>query len=172
MGKSRERKDYVLDVRYLIVSGERGPFCNLCVYCGEPADTRDHVPPLSRVSDYESLGLRTEIYLKVPCCQECNTLAGNELQDSITERVEFIKGRIARKYLYRASLVEWDEDELDELGPVLRSKVVSGSKRIKRAQDRVNYYAGIDMVMAQIDPDRYGRAHDEDNWWEGPTNPI
>lgn len=173
MGKANNRQAYPgIDSRYLIVAGERGRFYNLCTYCGDPADTRDHVPPISRVSDYEAFGLRREVYIKVPCCRECNSLAGDTLQDNILERAEFIKGKLARKYLHRVSLVEWDEDELDELGPILRTKVVSGRKMAKRAQDRVNYYAGIDAVMAQIDPDCYGEPNDAEKWWEGPTNPL
>lgn len=138
-----------LEERYSIINGERDTLYYKCVYCGDPADCRDHVPPLSRVDDYHAIGLIREQYIKVPCCAECNRLASDSLQDNILDRVEHIKNKLARKYVRRLH-TEWDLDELDELGPNLRSAILHNSKKIKRATIHINYYAGIDAVLDQL----------------------
>lgn len=43
-----------------------------CCYCGDVADTKDHIPPKS----FFSLEERAAIQLiKVPACKKCNNLA-------------------------------------------------------------------------------------------------
>jgi 5-methylcytosine-specific restriction endonuclease McrA len=46
-----------------------------CAYCGRPADTVDHVVPLSRG------GARTDWFNTVACCGRCNARKGNRLLD-------------------------------------------------------------------------------------------
>jgi len=46
-----------------------------CAYCGRPADTVDHVLPLSRG------GARTSWLNTVACCARCNAAKGNRLLD-------------------------------------------------------------------------------------------
>jgi hypothetical protein len=136
--------------RYHLVTGEREPMFWRCVYCGLPAESKDHVPPITRVSDYESLGLAIELYIKVPCCLECNNLLGAELQDSFFQRAEVLKDKLARKYRRHLNNVDWDDEELEELGPTLKSKVLEGKVKSQRVLARIEYYAGVDLVMDWI----------------------
>lgn len=136
--------------RYHVATGEREPLFWRCVYCGLPAETKDHVPPISRVSDYESFNLALEVYIKVPCCVECNVMLGSELQESFFQRAEVIKDKLSRKYRRHINTVEWDEEELEELGPTLLSKVVEGRGKSDRALARIDYYAGVDLVLEWI----------------------
>ena len=123
----------------------------MCVYCGDPATGRDHVPPLTQVEEYRRLGLEKEAYLLVPCCKSCNSFGGNNLQASIFERIEFIKDRISRKFARYLKQTEWDEEEIEELGHNLASKVREGTVKRRMAIARIEYYGGYDYLMDEID---------------------
>lgn len=92
MRDTKERTIY--ESRYKLVRDVANPFD--CFYCGEMASSIDHVPPISRVSDYESFGLDEEVYIKVPCCRECNGLLGSSLQESVEDRIEHSKDLLAK----------------------------------------------------------------------------
>ena len=63
MKKKAHRNDARKD-RYKLCPSERSEKgYKMCVYCGQPADTLDHVPPLNRIDDYEAMGLMEEHYL-------------------------------------------------------------------------------------------------------------
>ena len=123
----------------------------LCVYCGDPATERDHVPPISQVDEYRALGLVREHYLLVPSCKSCNTIAGTSLQNSIFERIEVIKDKISRKLARYLKQTEWDEEEIEELGPNLATAVKAGSVKRQMAIARIEYYGGYDYLMDEID---------------------
>ena len=90
-----------------------------CFYCGEDADTQDHVPPLSMVyalgpSEFSEL-------LLVRACADCNRRLGSRPYLTPKDRRSFIADRL-RFFLSKAAEA-WSEDEKDELGPTLRSFV-------------------------------------------------
>jgi len=153
MRKSRKQARSIYEGRYKSLHGERVAEYWLCVYCGDPADTVEHVPPLSRVSDYEALGIVNELYCKSPACRECNSVAGDSLQDSFMARVEYVKDCLERRYRRYLRLPEWDDAELDEaeFGPVLRSAIVEHNRKAKAARERIEYFAGVDEVLWQIE---------------------
>lgn len=86
---------------------------NKCIYCGEPADTVEHLIPWSFISRvYEK-----DRKLKGFCtyaCRECNTLAGNRLFFTFEERVKFVSDRLRKKHKKDMTVV-WDKSELSEL---------------------------------------------------------
>lgn len=55
----------------------------VCVYCGDPANSRDHVIPLSKGGN----SLPENI---VPCCRLCNSLARDNAFPGIEEKRRFI----------------------------------------------------------------------------------
>lgn len=121
-----------------------------CFYCGVPAETVDHVPPLSRVDDYEAMCLVHERYVKVPCCKECNMLAGSTVQESIIQRKELVADKLAKRHASDIRAPEWDKEELASLTGRLRGYVAAAGRRQKRALDRINYYAGVDAYIAEF----------------------
>ena len=123
----------------------------MCVYCGDPATGRDHVPPITKVQAYRELCLAKELYLLVPSCASCNSFGSDNLQSSIFERIEFIKDRISRKFARYLQQTEWDEEEIEELGPNLASKVREGTVKRRMAIARIEYYGGYDYLMDEID---------------------
>ena len=95
-----------------------------CVYCGMPATTTDHVPPLSWRKFLIEEFPEEYKFMLVDCCRECNSLLGSRLIFTITERKKFLKEKIQRiyaKYLYRTK--DFSEEELDEMGRTLRSQI-------------------------------------------------
>lgn len=83
-----------------------------CVYCGEPAQCLDHVFPLSlsaKLDMHRSVvqdELRGGLY-RVPSCNECNGLAGDEPFTSILGKRRFIQARLREKYRGRTNLWNW-----------------------------------------------------------------
>jgi len=119
-----------------------------CFYCGMPADSRDHCPPVSRISDYEALGLLNERYLLVRCCRSCNNLLGATLQESLLDRAEELKDILTEKHRAALKAPDWDEEELMELGPRLRSSVRASIRKKNQIQRRIEYYTAIDDYLA------------------------
>ena len=154
---AHRKSSSVYEDRYRVINGQRAEYWQMCVYCGRPAATRDHVPPISRINDYDSLGMKTPMYLKVPACIECNTIGADTLQESFIERTEFIKDKLARKYARALSVPDWEEDEIQQLGKNLQSKVRAALARRAPQLERIEYYGGIDAVLDQL-LDIYGEA--------------
>ena len=150
MSKNKRRAvaESVHDHKYHLVNGERGPFSWLCVYCGMPADTKEHYPPISRVSDYESLG--GVIFIKFPCCSHCNSIAGSYLDDTILARIERVKDRMQQKWNKRFKAEEWDDEEFEELGRNLQSYVSTETAKDLKLKNKIEYYVGIDTLIDQI----------------------
>lgn len=100
-----------------------------CVYCGDPATTQDHVMPISITArtEFWRPAVRAELaggLWLVPCCNECNVLAGATPFRSILAKRAFVKAAIKKKYAKYSRGVLWEEDELAELGHTLRTKVL------------------------------------------------
>jgi len=133
---------------YSTAPSERSEFgWPLCVYCGDPADTIDHVPPISRVDDYRALFRGRETFLLVKCCKPCNTMLANELQADIFERIDAVKYRLKRKIRRDDYALQWSQDEIAQLGKNLRSKVVSSMKKIESTQRRIDYRGGYRAIL-------------------------
>jgi hypothetical protein len=115
-----------------------------CVYCGEPADQKDHVFPLSRaarldLSDQQIRKILGQGLRIVPCCGECNRIAGDEGFFSIREKRDFIQKRLRKKYEKFLRHVIWDDDEMQELGRNMRDAVLQAMKKRYILELRVTY---------------------------------
>ncbi len=123
-----------------------------CFYCGEPASTLDHQPPKSRVSDYESLRLRHETYVKVPCCEECNALLGAALTVDLIEREMLAKSRLDERYGRLVEIREWTDREIRDKGFVggLRATVKSFKAKQEWVRRRLDYAGGINAWIDRL----------------------
>ena len=148
---NRKTLESLYDHRYRRLNGDRANIYWRCTYCGEPADTIDHFPPLSRVSDYQAVD-ETGIYIKFPACRQCNSIAADTLDDSFLDRIERVKDRLARKYarFIRPPAAEWSQQDLDELDLNLRSAVLADSKKRDIYLSRIEYYDSVDLLLTQI----------------------
>jgi hypothetical protein len=82
-----------------------------CVYCGEPANTREHVRP--RFFG----GTKT-----VPACLHCNVVLGAYPNFTIEGRRRLVINKLLKR-LGRLRMVGWSDSELEELGDCLGDRV-------------------------------------------------
>ena len=121
-----------------------------CFYCGANNGIGfDHVPPITRVDDYMAFGLANEIYVKVPACEQCNSLLGNSLQVTILDRVEFLKQRLRRK-LARDLRCKVDFNDTRHMGPRLKAVIRAAIERRDIAEARLDYYSGFQWALDNL----------------------
>lgn len=92
-----------------------------CVYCGVPASSKDHVPPVS-IRDwlYLQQGLEAEMRrrfppVEVPACHECNTLLGARWPWTVLGRKARIKIILRIRYRKVLAIPEWSDYEIGRL---------------------------------------------------------
>jgi hypothetical protein len=98
---------------------------DVCYYCGVPASTVDHAPPINWVVALGALALQEQgaQFLKVPCCQQCNSMLGAQKYFSLKQRKAYIASALREKYRTLRSIAEWSEEELEQLDGELESFV-------------------------------------------------
>lgn len=89
-----------------------------CTYCGELANTRDHIIPRTYSGD-ETFSHD----VCVPACKECNCLLGPRAYFTIAERAHYIYNTLQKRYKKVLSSPYWKEKDIKELGNTLRSYV-------------------------------------------------
>jgi len=114
-----------------------------CFYCGEAARCFDHQPPITRVSDYRSLNLRHEVYIKVPSCNNCNELASDCLTPTLWERHDLIKDKLRTKNKKLLNGDIWTGVEMKHLGRNLKSYIAKKNRELQILEERLNYVTGI-----------------------------
>lgn len=121
------------------------PKLALCIYCGEPATTKDHVFPVARaaVLDLTRPNVRAQLLPHGLCivkaCAACNSLASDRPFTSILEKRRWIQERLRKKFHKKLHSPEWEEHELNELGHGLRAYIVKAEIDAKIIWRRVNW---------------------------------
>lgn len=92
----------------------------VCVYCGFPATTRDHVLPKS----WTGLAERTRV-VTVPACVECNSSINDSFAPTIAERRRIAHASIRRRYSRYFSVVMVGASDLALMGYAMRSAAVA-----------------------------------------------
>ena len=92
-----------------------------CIYCGQPANTRDHLIPRTMTGE----AWRT-VVLTVPACKECNNLLGPAPLVTITERRAFVHAKLRKRYRSALATIELGGADLDEYGPTMRAVIRRG----------------------------------------------
>jgi len=102
----------------------------ICYYCGQRADSIDHIIPqtmlrmLASLADIEiTRHLLRNRALKVWACRECNSLLSDSLQESLRERKNYLKIRLLQKYHKLLAIPKWEDNEIEELGYTLRTHI-------------------------------------------------
>lgn len=95
-----------------------------CKYCGQIADTVDHLQAKSRRRPGHDVNLEF-----VLACRECNsTLNDYESQDYSVRR-RFLFERYTRKFGALLKTPDWADEELAEVGEDLRGSIIEGLAR-------------------------------------------
>ena len=120
-----------------------------CTYCGNPANTLDHVVPHSFTTNR-----KRRLFPKnqcVPACQECNSLLGNLLYLTVGARAGYLVEKLMHRYAKELKLPEWADEDLDELSPSL-SDAVAAAVNLKRAvKERIQHCAHIGSLSPSVD---------------------
>jgi hypothetical protein len=109
----------------------------VCTYCGDKADTQDHIPPLTMVYSLDDTGAGKSMrYWLVPACLECNSILSGRPLTTITARRQYLVQVYRRRYAALLRMPAWSSDELDELHGVLREDVARHAhlSRFQRAR--------------------------------------
>lgn len=107
---------------------------HVCIYCGRPADTVDHLLP----NGYT--GTATRRYTAVvPACRWCNSSLGSRVTWSITERREMVNEMIRRKYKTVLRTNDFTKAELHEFGPSLRMDIEASLRAKKQVQEMLDW---------------------------------
>lgn len=120
-----------------------------CAYCGEKADSFDHVPPRNFTGVKSCKQKRTKKD-GVPSCTECNVLLGAKCLLTIGGRAEYLAKKFKKRYWRVLESVDWEPQELDGLGYNMRESVL-GTMRVKR---EINARIKYCEVIALISPSK------------------
>ena len=96
----------------------------ICTYCGERANTVDHVIPVSyfdsqiiRTASTKNKGVRTY------SCAECNFMLSNKFFNTFSDRCKYVNQRIGQRHRAILNLPVWTPEEFDELGKNIKARL-------------------------------------------------
>ena len=101
---------------------------SVCVYCGCPADSVDHGPPINVVHSLGVENLRKQgIRLwAIPACRECNTILSYDNGLTVEDRKKELKRKLKRRYKRYLKVAHWGTEEMEEVGPTIRRFIDDG----------------------------------------------
>ena len=88
-----------------------------CCYCGNPAQSRDHIPPLAWMYCLGPGYFERErlLVVWVPCCLECNSALGDQKLFTIKERTFYLLRYYEHKFEKLHEFPRWHDHEIGEL---------------------------------------------------------
>lgn len=104
----------------------------VCVYCGWPAGTKDHILPVS----WTGLAVRSRT-VTVPACAECNSAIGDTYAPTVEERREVAHRYLRRRYARYLRAIMWGESDLDAMGHTMRTAAVRHMNRHEAIMQRL-----------------------------------
>ena len=90
-----------------------------CFYCGEPANSIDHCPPISKCEYYKDI----KNHYLIPCCLNCNNLLANKTNFTPLERLACLKELLKKKYKTILQMPDWTDEELKEVKGQLKEYI-------------------------------------------------
>tara|TARA_R110000822_G_scaffold23288_4_gene72217 strand:- start:8029 stop:8526 length:498 start_codon:yes stop_codon:yes gene_type:complete len=123
-----------------------------CVYCGEIADTKDHLLPRGFTGEADRLRVPT-----VPACVECNSTLNAIHMPDVMDRREFLHKKYRTKYKSLLKVVWHGEEDLLDFGPYLRAAIM------QRMEDHVILMRRLSWPSSPIyDADAWAGAWEQD----------
>lgn len=124
-----------------------------CVYCGDPATTRDHFIPVSVVAMLaDSNPVPQYAKVTLPCCSHCNSVAEAKVFKTVGAKRRYIQNRLAKKHRKLLNSPPWSDDEINQLGRTLRTKILADQQLARRLRCRIAWRNGsrskIDAIGA------------------------
>lgn len=113
-----------------------------CTYCGVPANSLDHIIPVS----YNYVSRKRAKYSKelcVPCCTECNNSLSNQWLPTISERAGYLLEKYNSKYNKILLQPDWEDWEIEELNGNIKIMVSSNMKKKKDILQRLTFMLNV-----------------------------
>jgi hypothetical protein len=124
-----------------------------CYYCGQPANSIDHVPPRSTRKMYDRSNVPCPYkFYELPACRECNAALNDNLCTP-RERKAYIGDWLRRRYKQILNMPNWTDEELAELSPALKSRVIDNLRLRAQIKARITH-AGNCGISLYGTPDR------------------
>lgn len=118
--------------------GRRKVEDDLCMYCGDIATTRDHVPPKKWLNLFSLHALHlTENKVVVPACRNCNCVLGAKPLFTIEERRAYMRTYLWRKHGKLLATPGWKEEEITQLGRNLQRYIRGELHRKQHVMRRI-----------------------------------
>lgn len=108
-----------------------------CTYCGVPADSIDHIPPQCMRNTLKDLGDYIGVWKEVPACLWCNSTLGSLALLTITDRRDYIKKVIRRKFKKLLASPVWSDADIEECGEGLRAYLFDQREQARLIRDRL-----------------------------------
>jgi hypothetical protein len=96
----------------------------VCIYCGMPGRTRDHLLPVTSTGRAARRFVAT-----VPACGQCNSIIGDRGSANITVRRRLAHDGIRRRHAANLATRDWSPEELAEFGPGLLPHILEAMDR-------------------------------------------
>jgi hypothetical protein len=102
-----------------------------CFYCGEPASTIDHCPPLTWI---EAMTVNEWLKAKIPLvkihsCSDCNKVLGTKPIFTLYERAAYLEKDFLNKYEKQSTL--WSNDEIKEMSYMFQLQIKGKIEKAK-----------------------------------------
>lgn len=110
---------------------------NFCAYCGDPADTRDHVIPYSYLTSRKRSGCQAGTGNTVLSCRDCNSRLGSSLHPTMQQRCLHVAQALSKKHAKLLRSPDATPEELQELGPNLRASLLASADLKKAVLSRI-----------------------------------
>jgi hypothetical protein len=130
---------------------------NRCIYCGERADTLDHVFPLAFLTTMDRYNRSVKgIGVTVDCCRDCNNRLSMSMFYSFQDRLDCARERITKKNGKLIRLPHWEDVEIKKLHGGLRKLVKNRNTQREVVMQRLDwqtspeFFECMDMLRKQV----------------------
>lgn len=118
----------------------------ICVYCGSPSGSRDHIMPRA----WSGSGEHRARVLVVPACGECNRMISDKPIYTIDGRRAHAQRRLAERKFKVLGYESLKEVELEEYGPNLRSVMESAAHQRAKLEARLAWPDDLDYDIRYL----------------------
>ncbi len=114
-----------------------------CVYCGDPADSRDHLIAVSYNRDSRDYAFQSRLLGPVVwSCRDCNLRLGNRWFDSFDDRCRYMRDLLHKK----AKGIHWTQKQINALDISLRSYIQPRVNLSRWFRYRSEWYESSDYI--------------------------
>lgn len=120
-----------------------------CAYCGAEQDiTRDHLIPRSYSQNGSFRSSETNPI--VWACRECNSTLNDQLFNTFTARLSYVRACYKKRYRKELDFPEWTATELATMSANFQAVIKEKLKAAREARRRLRYMDEVDVGLREI----------------------